>query len=150
MVGILNLIFLFFVLKIYCGEDYYRILGISENDNDEQVFGKSNRLSETIIFKVAMISLAAFLLTPLILVTMLTADEKKAKKAEYMRDYRASKSKEKVGHVRKQGHQSTLTDEEEDYLHARLSDDIKHGIHHPLIWLCEKVSLFLFPYHVLL
>jgi hypothetical protein len=67
---------------------------------------------------------------------------RKQKRALAEKNRRAEKSKNQVGYVRSSGGQPTPNLEQKTLLHDMLLEDIKSQIHHPLVWLCEKVFFF--------
>jgi hypothetical protein len=153
--SITNVIFLVFVLeKIYCGQSIQKTLGISGHGGGQYTFRSSTLPYEEFLVKMLLGLIAVACLSPIIFVTMMKAKPKVsekdrlAKHAEYMRNYRAAESMKTRGYVRKPGNSPILNPEEEEYLHQRVVDDIKHQIHHPLIWLCEMVC-FIFRTHYL-
>jgi UPF0716 family protein affecting phage T7 exclusion len=146
MIGILHVLFLCCVLRIYGGTNYYKIIGISGNTRCQRA-GTIYSTPEEYILKTVILMIVVVVLVPIFVVIMISAQQRKAKHAQYMMDKRHEQSMKKIGRIRKRGHQSTLTEDEEEYLHQRLLDDIKQQIHHPLIWLCEMVYfVFSAPY----
>jgi predicted membrane protein len=152
--NILNLVFFFFVIKIYCGNELFELIGGVEKGNDNSRKSShenacSTCFSERVILIVALVFIAIIFFSVLLVLIVIVGQRKKAKAAKKRekdkltkREERSKKSVEQVGYKRKWWGQEFLINNEEEY--------IDQSIFHPLPGLRIKLcGLYLFIFFIL-